>query len=280
MVRHLASSSFDDFQAALMHTMPEGAVLEGVTFKGDKEAEAKAVDAGALLVRCMRKKCVKAVERLTAKVVQAQEESDGFWPSTASIGDVLRASICCRESAGMRKAIEALLQSDRFKVIRIKNKFRTAASEIDVDTDMKIDDMELEEADAAGRHATFPDLHVNVVFQARGASPIVAEIQIHDEEIRQIANQSHRLYEIIRADSMSDVVKNDGVGMVTAIKVDDLEVVERLSSLEADHAQLKRKQEQAEKELLELTKVADPMRTDPALQSHRSRSLASVVPTS
>ena len=50
---------------------------------------------------------------------------------------------------------------------------------------------------------TFPDYHVNVLFQPEGHSPIVGEIQVHHRQVLDGKKQSHRLYTIARADAMS-----------------------------------------------------------------------------
>ena len=59
----------------------------------------------------------------------------------------------------------------------------------------------------------FPNLHINVLFQAEGCTPIVAEIQIHHERVLAVTKQDHKLYEVTRAHSIAALVKNTVVNV-------------------------------------------------------------------
>ncbi len=50
---------------------------------------------------------------------------------------------------------------------------------------------------------TFPNLHVNVLFKHESDAPIVAEVQIYLDEVIELKKDSHKLYQITRADSIS-----------------------------------------------------------------------------
>ena len=60
--------------------------------------------------------------------------------------------------------------------------------------------------------------HVNVLFQADGCAPIVAEIQVHHEQVKAVNDQDHKLYEIIRAESMDAAAPAKRAGSPTKIK--------------------------------------------------------------
>jgi hypothetical protein len=176
---------------------------------------------------------VKQVKRLRAKVKEAQQEyyasqhsmSDGAgerkggasapsvavcsWPFTGKIGDVLRASICARDARGIRSALECIDKSPLLKVIRLKNKFKAAASIVDKDGSGFVTEAELQTANK-NKMDVFANLHINVLFQAEGCAPLVAEIQIHDNKLLSISKQSHKLYEIIRAKSMLAAARGRG----------------------------------------------------------------------
>ena len=71
-----------------------------------------------------------------------------------------------------------------------------------------------EEIEASGKF-TFPNLHINVLFQAGGgAALIVAEIQIHHEAVLAVSKQDHKLYEVIRADSIAALAGATAISVI------------------------------------------------------------------
>lgn len=50
---------------------------------------------------------------------------------------------------------------------------------------------------------TFPDYHANILFQPEGNSRIVGEIQVHHRRVLDCKKESHWLYSIERAESMT-----------------------------------------------------------------------------
>ena len=77
----------------------------------------------------------------------------------------------------------------------------------------------------------FPNLHINVLFQAEGCAPIVAEIQIHHEDVLAVTKQDHKLYEVIRAKSIAalagakqNITINQVVEETEVIKAKDAEL--------------------------------------------------------
>ena len=74
----------------------------------------------------------------------------------------------------------------------------------------------------------FPNLHINVLFQAEGCAPIVAEVQIHHEEVQIVAQQEHKLYEVKRAKTIAELrhslvvlSKSGGEETATVARKDD-----------------------------------------------------------
>ena len=110
------------------------------------------------------------------EMAEAEAKGVASWPRTATIGDSLRASIVASDAAGLRSAWEHVRDSKMWRVIRMKNKFRD-------------------------ERLTSPNLHVNVLFSASSAAPIVAEVQIHYVPVIELKKSSHKLYQITRADS-------------------------------------------------------------------------------
>ena len=192
-VRCLASSSFDAFRAALRDALPPGTWVE--PDDGDAAGASMTPGDAALRVRCLRRKSIKAVPRLRAKVIAAQvaaaakagtaAEGGAAWPFTATVGDVLRASVSAVDAAGVRRAWACLERSEALQVFKLKNKFRKAAAEID-DPRQHADDV------------PEPNLHANVLFRAPGCAPIVAEVQVHHEGVLGVAKQDHKLYFVAR----------------------------------------------------------------------------------
>ena len=139
-VRCLADCSFDAFRAVLRDALPPGTWVEPDDGEDAAGARARPGDV-ALRVRCLRRKSIKAVPRLRAKVIAAQvaaaakagtaAEGSASWPFTATVGDVLRASVSAVDAAGVRRAWACLERSEALQVFKLKNKFRKAAAEID-----------------------------------------------------------------------------------------------------------------------------------------------------
>ena len=105
------------------------------------------------------------------------------------------------DAAGIRRAWECIRDSDAWTVVRLNNKFLRAAAQ-------------LKRVGPAGARrcapdlkdgiseTQFPNLHINVLFQAEGCAPIVAEIQVHHAKVLALAKSGHKLYEVTRAPSI------------------------------------------------------------------------------
>ena len=152
-------------------------------------------------VRCIRRKSVKGKERMVHKVKQHHAHHDGAWPFSAKVGDALRASVTVPDVDSMRDAFERV--SARFRIVRIKNKFRAARDELAVGPDGEV----LPKLKAHVKHLTFPDIHVNVLYQADGCAAIVAEVQFHLQPVQALMKHDHNLYEVIRAAKGRGVVE-------------------------------------------------------------------------
>ena len=50
-------------------------------------------------------------------------------------------------------------------------------------------------------------MHINLLFEAKNCAPIVCELQIHHANVLAIQKQSHKLYEIARAETIEGVRK-------------------------------------------------------------------------
>ena len=48
---------------------------------------------------------------------------------------------------------------------------------------------------------------MNLMFEAEGCSPLICEIQIHHARILELQEESHLLYEVVRATSMEALRK-------------------------------------------------------------------------
>ena len=148
-----------------------------------------------------------------------------MWPFTATIGDALRASVTAPDAAGIRRAWDCLREN--LDVIRLKNKFRQAARELDQNRDGVISQQEIE----AGGKFTFPNLHVNVLFQADGCAPLVAEVQVRLRSVLPLTLSSHKLYEVVRAESIAALA---GAGRSITIQ----QVMDETEALKAKDAEL------------------------------------------
>jgi hypothetical protein len=206
----LAGASFDGFRDALRGALPSGAWFE--PDGADSVAAASGEPAaGELQVRCVRRKCVKRVARMAVKVEEYRKElaDSGAWPFAANIGDALRASVIAPDAAGIRRAWECIRDSDAWTVVRLNNKFLRAAAQ-------------LKRVGPAGARrcapdlkdgiseTQFPNLHINVLFQAEGCAPIVAEIQVHHAQVLALAKSGHKLYEVTRAPSIDALAGRGG----------------------------------------------------------------------
>ena len=129
---------------------------------------------------------------MAAKVGEAAAKG-AAWPRSATIGDSLRASIVATDATGLRAAWEAVRDSTQWRVVRMKNKFRAAATEI-----------EGESTEEGAKALASPNLHVNVVFGEGTDMPVLAEIQIHLQPVVDLKKDSHKLYQVTRADTAAD----------------------------------------------------------------------------
>jgi len=215
------------------------------------------------MVRCVRRKCVKGVARMTAKVKEAQDnaaagrtsrakgEGVDEWPFTATIGDALRASVVASGAAGIRRAWERIRDSDAWTVVRLKNKFRAAKGMLARAQGNTSYAAELREG---AKGAQFANLHINVLFRAGdGFAPIVAEIQVHHREMLELSKSGHKLYEVIRAGSIAALA---GKGATLVVAQGGTAALEAENKAQADEiAQLR-------KELQRQTHEAKERETD------------------
>jgi hypothetical protein len=185
-----AERAFDNFKEALRDALPR-ATMEKKHSEG----------VGKIRVRCRRDKSVKSMPRLRAKVeeyamkAQKRGTANDEFPFSAKIGDVLRASVTVENAEDMVYVWEQLKK--KFVVVRMKNKFLAARQSI-------------EKFESIG----FPDIHANVLFDVPGVEKmqIIAEIQIHLRFILEIGRSDHKLYEIVRAESMRSLLGLEGKG--------------------------------------------------------------------
>ena len=134
-------------------------------------------------IRCFRMKSVKGWERMVHKIKEtadevAQDQRIGAWPFTSTIGDALRASVTVPDVAEMKHAFDCI--NANFRIVRIKNKFHQAIMDLERDENGDV----TAELKQGCEKMTFPNIHLNVLFQAEGCAPILAEIQIHHDEVQ------------------------------------------------------------------------------------------------
>ena len=130
--------------------------------------------------------------------------SRGLWQGCVADGNCPCQAACLADP-----------RCDAWTVIRLKNKFRWAAAQL-VRTHGGVFTGERKKLADGGEQTGFPNLHVNVLFRAEGCAPIVAEIQIHHERVLAVSKQDHKLYEVIRAESMADVCRNTAATVSSA----------------------------------------------------------------
>ena len=104
-------------------------------------------------------------------------------------------------------------------MIRLKNKLSVAASRLlQAEEDGRgafTSELRTDPETGKKMRTEFPNLHFNVLFQAgAGFAPIVAEIQVHHEAVLRVAKQDHKLYEVIRADSIAALAGAGGATVV------------------------------------------------------------------
>ena len=218
---------------------PSGSPSGGSSRKANSLKHGKAEPPpGALIIQCVRCKSVKGVSRMRDKVKKSQDDAakgkgSDVWPFTATIGDALRASVIAEDAAGVRRAWECIRDSDLITVIKLKNKFRTAASNLQKSaTNEAVYTADLKE----GKRTEFPNLHINVLFQAEGCAPIVAEIQIHHKKVKKVNDQDHKLYEVIRAETINALSSS-----VKVTVIENKDTVKKHDTLKKKHEDLERK---------------------------------------
>ena len=128
----------------------------------------------------------------------------GEWPYISNIGDALRASVTAPNAAALRQAWESIRANTTLgPVFLLKNKFRQAADEL------VFDDKRGKWVLPDGGRRIFPNLHLNVLFQADGCAPLVSEVQIHLRDVLALNKQDHKLYEVKRASSIHDLLTKE-----------------------------------------------------------------------
>ena len=88
------------------------------------------------------------------------------------------------------------------RVVRLKNKYNAAVKVLS-ETPSGAVTSHLRE----GEKTVFPNLHANILFKAKGCAPIVVEVQVNKKDIYEISHGDHKLYEVIRAETISDFSK-------------------------------------------------------------------------
>jgi len=123
---------------------------------------------------------VKNEDRMQVKQFGYGQDPNLQYPFSAYLSDVLRCSYVCGNAHDMFRIWNLLQQDDQLTVVRLKNK----ASE-----------------------GTNPfNLHLNVAFQPRCfQSRMIVEIQIHSLAIYEVKKLNHKLYEILRAPTASEI---------------------------------------------------------------------------
>ncbi len=95
-----------------------------------------------------------------------EEKGDGNFPYSKFVFDTLRASYICDTAEDMVKAYRALLKSEVFDVVRMKNKI--------------------------GRDKGPFNLHVNVMFKLEKCEdPILCEVQIYPRRVFELQHRQH-----------------------------------------------------------------------------------------
>lgn len=111
-----------------------------------------------------------------------EEKGDGNFPYSKFVFDTLRASYICDTAEDMVKAYRALLKSEVFDVVRMKNKI--------------------------GRDKGPFNLHVNVMFKLEKCEdPILCEVQIYPRRVFELQHRQHLAYELRRAGKVEELVK-------------------------------------------------------------------------
>ena len=123
---------------------------------------------------------VKDCDRMRVKRSGYGQDPHLQYPFSAYLSDVLRCSYVCGNAHDMYRIWKLLQEDDQLTVVRLKNK----ASE-----------------------GTNPfNLHLNVAFQPRCfQSSMIVEIQIHGQAVYEVKKLNHKLYEILRAPTASEI---------------------------------------------------------------------------
>lgn len=126
---------------------------------------------------------VKGVDRMRVTVSKYRDYKDAWhltWPFSSYFGDVLRCSLACPSGRAMLHAWEQIKSHPKIKVLQVMNKA------------------------ACGRVPY--NIHVSASFESDQLDfPFIVEIQILHEWIYSMKDRSHRLYEITRAPTASDI---------------------------------------------------------------------------
>lgn len=152
--------------------------LQGVTVRTLEEK----IDGDAPNQRWLLFGPVKKPPRIYDKVKEAQKDKNCHWPTIATVGDILRATIEC--STGKMVWRTWLDLDKEFRISegqgRCKNGFHEAQ-------DKKP-----------------PDMLLNIVISEPGFMPMLAEIQIHYTKILAHKEYLHLMFEVERVDDPAD----------------------------------------------------------------------------
>jgi len=129
---------------------------------------------------------VKSKARISQKLLKyADPQLQCVWPYSGYILDPVRLSVIVdgpKKILEVFKWFDSLDASSGISVCRVKNKFMSSESE-----------------------DGYRDLTICVLFTTSCGMRIIGEIQVHDKKIHQLKLKMHKLYRILRAESLRDI---------------------------------------------------------------------------
>eukprot|EP00935_MAST-01C_sp_MAST-1C-sp1_P001417 g1417.t1 len=164
------------------------------------EADAKAAAAAEVVVRINHEKSIKSLKRLAEKVAAYSNDPQVIgregYPFCSKVGDTLRASVVVRSSdpAHILEVYERIKAT--FEVVRVKNNFASAYEEL-----------QRGHADLLDKKSA-PNILLNFVLREPSSKKIqlIGEIQIRQQELLDASKDDHKLYEILRVDTMNEML--------------------------------------------------------------------------
>lgn len=123
---------------------------------------------------------IKGIARMRVTIENYRARGMLTWPYSAYFGDVLRCSYSCSNGKAMRRVYEEIHNEPRINVLQILNKASTGRIPF--------------------------NLHISASLNSKHFDyPFIVEIQVLHEWMYEMKERSHRLYEITRAPSSSDI---------------------------------------------------------------------------